>query len=354
MSRFLTSLRELAARWTAPGAWVTLGIFLLGRVLVQPWRDLPQFDEKGMDAFSCVETYRLRKRPEPFEVGVFGSSVAVWGIVQEELAAGLGRDPEQVRLLAVEGGTTFDTWNLIRRNETKYEKMRLALIEINPRELSEHLEGDPRLVLDFAQHATHSELMMLRHRADRVFYFGDELLPLHSFRRPLRSFYLNLTDPPPGDPVFPLINSRITPFDWLVPDPEQAVFHLKNPIPPQTAARRIAANWRVSSIMDHSLRQIMAWCAARQVQTVFYQMPVHHEVAALVMSDPRNAAGYAAYKDYLRQVGIVPPHFIETFSITDIGIPEKGLRDHTHLNQLGANTYSRHLGQQVRALLQHP
>ena len=203
-----TSSWSKVTRYLGPSGFVALAVLLLARIAVEPFRDLPKFDDKGMDAYAAVEEFRLRKVPEPFEIAVFGSSVAVWGIIPEVLAESMGAEPAKLRLLAVEGGTTFDYWNLVRRNEAKYDKLRLALVEINPRELNQNLEGDPRLTLDLAQHATHSELMMMRHRSERAYFLAEEVVPLFSARRPLRTLHLNIADPGPGHPLCPGVASR--------------------------------------------------------------------------------------------------------------------------------------------------
>jgi hypothetical protein len=340
-----------ATRWIGPSGIVAAVIFIAARLALEPIRDLPKFDDKGMDAYAAIEEFRLRKMPEPFEIGVFGSSVAVWGIIPEVLAGSMGEDPARLRLLAVEGGTAFDMWNLVRRNEGSFKAMRLALVEINPRELNQNLEGDPRLTLDLAQHARHSELMMMRHRSDRVRFVAEELLPLFSIRRSLRTLHLNLADPDPGDPLCPEVAGRTVPFDWAVPDPESAVFDLKNRITPDTAARRIAAYWKPSALMTHCLREFIRWMESRGVRVVFFQMPIHPAVAAIVRSDPKCIAGYAFYQQHLEALGIPQAGFLPTFSIEDCGIPEKGLRDHTHLNELGARIYCQHLGGQLKTFL---
>ena len=81
-------------------------------------------------------------------------------------------------------------------------------------------------------------------------------------------------------------------------------------------------------------------------------MPIHHDVAAIIRSDPKCVAGYAVYEQYLADNGIASPWYMPSFSLDDCGIPEKGLRDHTHLNQLGATIYCRHLGARVREQMQ--
>lgn len=352
MSDAVTEPKPRTHRWLGPAGWIAASMVVLARFAVEPIRDLPHFDEKGMDAYSAVETYNLRKVDAPFETGIFGSSVCVWGIIPELVAEGMGRQPETFRKLATEGGTSFDVWNMVRRNPEKFDAMRLALLELNPRMLNENLEADPRLYIDISQHATHSEVMMLRHREQRLFFIGDEILPLHSFRRPLRTLALNIIDPAPGADYFPYADSRVQPFhDWHVPDPESAVFHLRHPISAETAAKRIAFHWRPSKLLDHFLREFLAWTRERKIEVIVFQTPIHPEVVDLIMSNAETRAGYESYKRYLETLGIPSGHFFRTLKITDCGIPEKGLRDHTHLNELGARIYSRLLGKAARVIL---
>lgn len=352
MSDAVTPSKSPFSRWLGPAGWIAAGIVVISRVAVEPIRDLPHFDEKGMDAYSAVETYRLRKVDAPFETGIFGSSVCVWGIIPERVAQGMGRRPETFRKLATEGGTSFDIWNMVRRNGGRFDSMRLALVELNPRMLNENLEADPRLHIDISQHATHAEVMMLRHRKERLFFIGDEILPLHSFRRPLRTLMLNIADPGPGADYFPYSASRVEPFhDWHVPDPDSAVFHLRHPIEPATAAKRIAFHWRPSKLLDHSLREFLAWTRQRKIEVIVFQTPIHPEVADLILGNPETRAGYESYLRYLETLGLPAGRFFRTFKVGDCGIPDKGLRDHTHLNELGAQIYSRLLGEAARLIL---
>ena len=339
------------SRWFGPAGLIAFLFCVLARILVEPIRDLPHFDDKGMDAYSAVEHYKLEKRDKPFDVAVFGSSVAVWGIIPEVLADSMGVEREKTRHLAVEGGTPFDMWNLIRRNEDRFNAMKVALIEINPRSLNINLEGDPRMILDLTQHATLAELRMLRRKEDRRFYYADELLPLHSLRRPLKTLFLNLYDPEPGSPLFPLIDSRLRPFDWAVPDPDKARFTLKNPIPVSTVARRISSKWKPSKLLDHSLREMLAWMKARKVRVIFFQMPIHPKVVEAIRTKPEYATGYDEYEKYLRGIGVTPENFIQYTDIAECGIPEKGLRDHTHLNELGATIFCKLLGERAKGML---
>src|SRR4051812_33844516 len=99
-------------RWFGPGALVTIAVFVLGRLALEPFRSAPHFDDRGMEAYGTTEAYLLRKNPDPVKVAFFGSSQSVWAIMAEVIAAEIGEDPAGVRNLAVEGGTPFDMWNL--------------------------------------------------------------------------------------------------------------------------------------------------------------------------------------------------------------------------------------------------
>jgi hypothetical protein len=190
-------------RWFGKSAYVTVAVFVLGRIALEPLRDAPHYDSRGMEAFSAVETYLLRKDPHPPKIAFFGSSQSLWGILPENVANHLGEDPMLVRNLATEGGTPFDTWNLIRRNEDLLKELRLAIVEVNPFVLKQGMDSDPRVTVDIAQHATIQERLMLAHRTDRVKQMAEWTLPLLSVRRSLESAFLNVVDPEPGLSIYP-------------------------------------------------------------------------------------------------------------------------------------------------------
>src|SRR6478609_7985622 len=73
-------------RWFGKSAWITLGVFLLGRLALEPVRTLPMYDIRGMDAYGAVENFQLRKQDAPVQVGFFGTSQSVWGVISEEAA----------------------------------------------------------------------------------------------------------------------------------------------------------------------------------------------------------------------------------------------------------------------------
>jgi hypothetical protein len=45
-------------RWFGPSALIALGIFVAGRIALEPLRNLPQYDAKGMDPYSAVENFQ--------------------------------------------------------------------------------------------------------------------------------------------------------------------------------------------------------------------------------------------------------------------------------------------------------
>src|SRR5204862_6738141 len=100
-----TSQPRSIRRWFGPGALMTVAVFVLGRLALEPLRDAPHFDDRGMEAYVTTEAYLLRKDPAPVKVAFFGSSQSVWAILSEDIAAEIGEDPAGVRNLAVEGGT---------------------------------------------------------------------------------------------------------------------------------------------------------------------------------------------------------------------------------------------------------
>jgi hypothetical protein len=130
------------SRWFGSGAVVALAVLIAGRFAAEGLRGLPHFDERGgMDAYGAVETYCLKKNPNPVEVACFGTSQSVFGISAKEVAEGLGEKTERVRNLGTPGGTPFDMWSMVRRNPECFKDLHLAVVEINPFVLQKGLEG---------------------------------------------------------------------------------------------------------------------------------------------------------------------------------------------------------------------
>lgn len=352
MTAAFTSLTRWMGRWIGPAGIIAAVVFLAGRIALEPCRKLPHFDDGGMEAYSAVETFNLKKMPQPFEVGLFGSSVAVWGLMPEVIAEQMGRPPEQLRKLCVQGGTTFDMRNLIREQGARFREMKVALVEINPRLLYAGLEGDERMEFDLWQHASLRERLMLGQPEVRRLQVAEWLLPLGSTRRPLGTAYLNLLDPDPGAPIAPYIDSRLRPFgDWNVADPARARFSLKKRITPDEVARRIAMRWRPSALLDHCLREFIDLVEARGATLILHEMPVHPAVMERMLNVPEYRRGLDDFEAYIGSLGIPETHIVRVGSIAELGIPENGMRDHTHMNEIGARIYSQHLGKETARIL---
>jgi hypothetical protein len=332
---------------------VTLAVFVLGRLALEPLRDAPHFDERGMEAFGTTENYLLRKNPDAVQVAFFGSSQSVWAIMPEEIASDMGEDPAHVRNLAVEGGTPFDMWNLLRRNEAKLSSMRLAVVEVNPFVLKQGLESDPRVELDIAQHGTVTERLMLTHREDRVTQMAEWLLPMWSVRRSLRSAFLNVVDPEPGFPPYPCPEQRMRPaVGWKV-DGRRHALKERQTVSPELAAKRMVGGWRLSDLQDYSLKQSLAWFAQHSVRVIFHELPVHPDLMQVVHANPLFEKGHKEFHDYIDALRPAPFARSITPDPADCGISADDMADRTHLNQLGAAIYSRQLATKLRTFLAH-
>jgi hypothetical protein len=341
-------------RWFGSGGFVALGIFVLGRLMMEPLRDEPHFDPRGMDAFNATETYALRKHPSPVKVAFFGSSQSLWAIIAEDVARETGLDPAEVRNLSSEGGTPFDLWNLIRRNEAHLRELRLAVIEVNPFVLRQSLDGDNRVQTDVFQHGTASERLLLKHRADRVGQMAEWVLPVRSVRHSLESVVLNLLDPEPGNPIYPCPDQRMYPAsDWHA-------WHTKGDsnkekerltLTPDAAAKRLVGNWRLSKLQDYALRQSLLWFEQHRVRVIFHELPVHPEVMKVVHEVPAYEEGHARFIAYIESLTPQPLARIYTPDPADCGLQVEHMADRTHINENGAHLYSRHMAGKLRQFL---
>jgi hypothetical protein len=325
-------------------------VFVAGRIAVEPLRTVPQYDAKGMDPYSAVEQFQLRRNSEPFRVAVFGSSVSIWGVLTELVADELKLPPHDVRKLAVVGGTPFDHWKLIERSPAEFDSVRTALIELNPRMMHPDLEGDERVRYTISQHATWDERQKLWHRHERNLQRLDVALPLNSVRRSLRSVFLDVVQPEHGNFMCPKPDARLLPFfGWHVPEGTSPYF--RDLITPQTAARRLLGNWHPSTLQDACLHKTLEFLRARGVRIIFYQLPVHPAVAAEIRANPKYASAYQKFLAYVDTLGVPILDRLQLVDIAECGAPTEAMRDLTHFNEIGARIYSRWLGSRVRSLL---
>lgn len=339
--------------WGGPAALVTLAVFVLGRIALEPLRPVPHFDERGMEAYSSTEIYLLRDQPDAVEVAFFGSSQSVWALLADDVARMIGENPGHVRNLAVEGGTPFDMWNLIRRNEEKFKDLRVAIVEVNPFVLKQGLDSDPRVALDIAQHGTVPERMMLAHREDRVKQMAEWVLPVLSVRRSLQSVFLDAVHPAPGLPMYPCPEQRTHPaVGWKV-DGKPHLKKERQSVTPEVAAKRMVGGWRLSKLQDHAFRQSLDWFARHGVRVIFHELPVHPEVIDAIHRDPSLMRGQEHYMAYLDS--LQPQPFARTLmpDPAACGITADEMADRTHLNEHGARIYSTHLAAKVRSFLAH-
>jgi hypothetical protein len=341
----------LMRRWFGPGAFVTLGVFVLGRLALEPLRDTPHYDARGMEAYGATENFLLRNVKAPVKVGLFGSSQSVWALLADDVARDLGEKPEEVRNLAVEGGTPFDTWNLIRRNEAALSQLRLAVVEVNPFVLKQGLDSDPRVSVDIAQHATISERLLLAHRADRVKQVAEWTLPVLSVRRSLESAFLNVIDPQPGLSIYPRPDQRIYPAVGWKLGTHRHVKKDRLTLSPLVAAKRMVGNWRCSKLQDYALRETLAWFERHQVRVIFHEPPVHPEVVSVMHEHPELEKGHRDFVAYVDSLRPAPIARIDAADPALCGITAEQMADRTHVNELGAHTYSHHIAMKIREAL---
>lgn len=338
-------------RWFGSAGSVALGVFLLGRLALEPLRDLPVYDNRGVDAYSAIETYLLRDNPVLPKIAFFGTSQSVWDVVASDFATDWGLDPGEVRNLSTEGGTPFDIWNMVRRNEGKLKELRLAIVEVNPLVLRHGMDTDPRVRVDVAQHATLRERLLISDRRERAWHVAEWALPVRAVRQPLRNVFLNVLNPQPGHPIYPYANARVTPVaDWRAENAGQHQTKARKLVPPELAAKRFVGGWRLSKLQDHSLRQALQWFASHGVRVIFHELPVHPEVHRVIRDDGAIQRGHANFISYL---DTLPPPAARFLNLDPaaFGIEPLHMADRTHCNELGAHLYSHQLAAMIRPFL---
>src|SRR5882757_5867712 len=163
----LGKLWSWARPWCGSSALIAIAIVVGGRFVLEPLRRAPQFDEQGMDPFHAVETFTLRSDNKRLNLAFFGSSQSVWGILPGIVSDQLEVNPRTVRNLSSPGGTPFETWQLVRRNESRFSRLRCAVVEINPFSMRDALDDDPRVENSVSQHGSFRERMLLHEPEDR-------------------------------------------------------------------------------------------------------------------------------------------------------------------------------------------
>lgn len=335
-------------RWFGPAASIALAILIIGRILLEPLRTQPHFDDETMEGYAAVESFQIKRNLQPIETGIFGSSVVVWGVIPELVAGEMQADPRRVRKLAMQGGTAFDMWNLVERHQGEFGHMHTALLQVDPRMFDKDKEGG-RLDLAVAQHGTWEERMLLDDRMDRWTQLAEVAVPLRSARHSLRSVFLDALNPSPGNPVFPTPELRLVPDwqQWRERDDRE----FKPKMSAQNAARIMFNRWVPSRLHDDSMRRLILWLRARHVRTFLFQVPVHPSLLETVAANPAFAEGLETWNRHMVDLGVPEQDIIRVGAMTDIGILESGMKDHTHLNEAGAKIFSRWLGAQVRERL---
>lgn len=321
-----------------------------GRVALEPLREVPHYDERSMDAYSAVEKFGLREGDPTSEIAFFGSSQTVWGIVPSVVATAVGEDTSHIHNLGLPSGTPFDMWNLVRRNPERFEKLRLAVVEVNPTMLSQNREEDPRLKFSMSQHATLEQRLMIKHRPARMEMVAEWAVPLISIRQNLRSVFLNVLQPEPGNPVYSFVDQRRYPAaDWHTH--VEGRIRARHLVPPDVAARRMIGKgvWRLSQLQDDALHKLLVWLEERKIPVVIHQFPIHPEVVRLVEKEPEIAKAYHQYSTY---VETLKPHSVSMCRLLDpaeCGGSSSCMADRMHLNELGAGFYSMHLAEKIKA-----
>lgn len=339
-------------RWFGTAGFIAVGILLLGRLALEPLRSLPHYDEKSMEAFGAVETFQIRLQKQRPSIAFFGSSQTIWGIATEECAKTIGIAPEECQKFGIVGGTPFDQWSLVRRNPDFFSHLSLAVIEANPFVLRDTIEHDSRVSLSLSQHALFRERLEIGDRAERRKQLAEYLVPLQSVRRPLLSVILSLADPAPGWPAYPSADKRIYPLsDWYTNGMSQIHDKARHLITPKDAAKKMVGKWKLSPLNDASLRHLLTWFSERSIPVVIHELPIHSEVAAAMQKDPDFSHGYHRFLDYLKELSPAPAMILSVLEPGEFGETDRCMADRTHMNELGARSYSHLLGEKIAPLV---
>lgn len=338
--------------WFGPGAFFALAFFVIGRLALDPLRSISQVDDAGLDPYTAVEAFRLKDNPEPAEVAFFGSSQTIWGIVTQPVAKILERKPKRVVNLGTVGGTPFEMWNLVRRNPREFERLRLAVIEINPFILRPGLEGDPRVFAAVSSRATLMERLMLREPSDRFWQTAEWLLPVNSVRRSLETALQNIMGNRKWKKLDPNLDQRLKPReDWKISEGKKIIKTARHTVAPHIAAKRMVGSWQISGFQDHALLSLLQWMKDRHVPVVLHQLPVHPLVAPLLVNDPRFSKSYRDYCDYMDSLQPAPKAIFRSLSPEEFGGDAESMADRTHLNEAGARLYSAQLAEKLRPFM---
>lgn len=339
-------------RWFGSSAFIALGVFVLGRLALEPLRSIPQVDNEGLEPFGAVETIRLRENPVPVEVAFLGSSQTIWGIDTSTIAKKIKCKPSRVINLGTAGGTPFEMWNIVRRNPKEFYHLRLAVIELNPFILRPGLEGDPRVFASVSSRATLKERFLLQERGDRMWQVAEWALPLNSVRRSLESNLHNMVGNRKWRHINPDLDGRIKPGKgWSMASQKVIRKKERHTITPEKTAKRLVGSWQVSSFQDHALRSLLQWMKDHGVPVVLHHMPVHPEVVEYMLNDPRFSESYQDYRDYVDSLRPKPKAIFSYTSPEEFGGDADNMADRTHLNESGALLYSAQLGEKIRRYL---
>ncbi|HSJ03018.1 MAG TPA: hypothetical protein VK956_11220 [Verrucomicrobium sp.] len=336
-------------KWVGAAGVIAALMLVGGRLALEPLREIPHFDDRSMDAYSAVERFGLREGDPTSEIAFFGSSQTVWGIIPKVVAAGVGEEPAHIHNLGLPSGTPFDMWNLVRRNSQRFEKLRLAVVEVNPTMLSQNREEDPRLKFSMSQHATLAQRLMIKHRPARMEMVAEWGVPLLSIRQNLRSVFLNVLQPEPGNPIYSFVDQRRFPAaDWHCGVEGQ--LRARHLVPPDVAARRMIGKgvWRLSELQNDAMHRLLAWLEERKIPVFIHQFPLHPEVVRVIAEEPDVARCDKQYSSYVESLR---PHAASMHRILDpaeCGATAEGMADRMHLNEIGAGFYSMYLAEKIQ------
>lgn len=330
-----------------------MGIFVMGRLALEPLRSIPQLDDNGMEPYGAVETFRLRENHNPVEIAFLGSSQTIWGIETKSAAKMLRRKPSRVVNLGTAGGTPFEMWNIVRRNPKEFDHLKLAVIEVNPFILRPGLEGDPRVFAAVSSRASLMERFLLRERSDRMWQAAEWVLPLNSVRRSLESALHNIVGNNKWRKLDPDLDDRVKPGkDWSIASQGNPRKKERHTVAPETVAKRMVGSWQISSFQDYAMRSLLQWMKDHHVPVVLHQLPVHPEVAEYMQNDPRFANSYLDYCTYIDALKPAPKAIFRSMEPSEFGGDENSMADRTHLNEAGALLYSAQLGEKIRPYIQ--
>jgi|GEM_PF-3300647 len=334
--------------WAAP---VALSVCIVGRLALEPLRDISDYDNADFGRFVAAEKYQVKEAPETGAVLLLGSSRTQYGISREVLAGELEVGFEEVRNASVPDGNPWTGLVMLKRNPGIIAGAKVVVVDLAPIQFNGSYMP---LKNRFAHLATLEERFDLAGNKLRGEFVLDWFTGHVGIRRSLRSYGLAVLNGRRSTVWGYDDRERLEPIWLRQTDHEKLrddLFAENGQWRPTSYAGETFSEFFLSPFIVRALDDLESLGRRYKVPLVLHQPPFHPEFMAAIRGNALWLEQYTEYRNLVLERSSEEVLVLFWEGLEELEIAPDEILDYGHFGRTAAETYSHKLGKRIREWL---